>query len=146
MKTIFLLFHFSDVDDHFKNTKQVFEELALEKYSDEDCRIAQYVCSLVSTRAAFLASVGKCVCRIHSRSYMAYIDPKRPGPVAIKLRQAHSHFSTLYLFWKRETEIQNKWAHFRSQSQFFTVYSFCKSKTEIKIEWWTSSAANYCYS
>lgn len=48
----------SDVDDHFKNTKQVFEELALEKYSDEDCRIAQYVCSLVSTRAAFLASVG----------------------------------------------------------------------------------------
>lgn len=142
----FPLFLFSDVDDHFKNTKQVFEELALEKYSDEDCRIAQYVCSLVSTRAAFLASVGKCVCRVHSRSYIAYIDPKRPGPVAIKLRQAHSHFSSLYLFWKRETEIQNKWAHFRSQSQFFTVYSFCKSETEIKIEWWPSSAANYCYS
>jgi CHASE1-domain containing sensor protein len=49
----------SDVDDHFKNTKQVFEELSLEKYSDEDCRITQYVCSLVSTRAAFLASAGK---------------------------------------------------------------------------------------
>lgn len=48
----------SDVDDHFKNTKQVFDELGLEKYSDEDCRIAQYVCSLVSTRAAFLASAG----------------------------------------------------------------------------------------
>lgn len=100
-ENIILLFHFSDVDDHFKNTKQVFEELALEKYSDEDCRIAQYVCSLVSTRAAFLASVGKCVFRVHSRSYMAYIDPKRPGPV----RQAHSHFSTLYLFRKRVTEI-----------------------------------------
>lgn len=65
---IFLFFYFSDVDDHFKNTKQVFEELALEKYSDEDCRIAQYVCSLVSTRAAFLASVGKCVCHVPARS------------------------------------------------------------------------------
>lgn len=48
----------SDVDDHFKNTKQVFEELNLEKYTDEDCRIIQYVCSLVSTRAAYLASAG----------------------------------------------------------------------------------------
>lgn len=54
-----VLFMNSDVDDHFKNTKQVFDELGLEKYSDEDCRITQYVCSLVSTRAAFLASAGK---------------------------------------------------------------------------------------
>lgn len=49
----------SDGDDsHFKNTKQVFDELNLPKYTDEDCRIVQYVCSLVSTRAAYLASAG----------------------------------------------------------------------------------------
>ncbi|XP_021340978.1 hexokinase type 2-like isoform X2 [Mizuhopecten yessoensis] len=48
----------SDVDEHFKNTKQVFEELNIEKYTDEDCRIAQYVCSLISTRAAYLAAAG----------------------------------------------------------------------------------------
>lgn len=49
----------SDGDDsNFKCTKQVFAELNLQKYTDEDCRIVQYVCSLVSTRAAYLASAG----------------------------------------------------------------------------------------
>ncbi|KAK6185108.1 hypothetical protein SNE40_007416 [Patella caerulea] len=49
----------SDVDESdFKSTKQVFEELELTNYTDEDCRIALYVCSLVSTRAAYLASAG----------------------------------------------------------------------------------------
>ena len=51
--------YFSDgEDDQFKNTKQVFSELNLQKFTDEDCRIVQYVCSLVSTRAAYLASAG----------------------------------------------------------------------------------------
>lgn len=48
----------SDVDEHFKNTKQVFDELNLEKYTDEDCRVVQYVCSLISTRAAYLSAAG----------------------------------------------------------------------------------------
>lgn len=48
----------SDIDDGFKNTKQVFEELGLEHYTVEDCRIAQYVCSCVSKRAAYLAAAG----------------------------------------------------------------------------------------
>ncbi|KAK3095458.1 hypothetical protein FSP39_014927 [Pinctada imbricata] len=48
----------SDEEDNFTNTKQIFKELGFEKVSDEDCRIAQHVCSLVSTRAAYLASAG----------------------------------------------------------------------------------------
>lgn len=57
---MFFFVHFSDGDDSsFKCTKQVFAELNLTKYTDEDCRIVQYVCSLVSTRAAYLASAGK---------------------------------------------------------------------------------------
>lgn len=48
----------SDVDDGFKNTKQIFEELGLEHTTEEDCRIVQHVCGLVSTRAAYLASAG----------------------------------------------------------------------------------------
>lgn len=48
----------SDVDDGFKNTKMIFEELGLKHTSEEDCRIVQHVCCLVSTRAAYLASAG----------------------------------------------------------------------------------------
>ncbi|XP_052772317.1 hexokinase type 2-like isoform X2 [Mya arenaria] len=48
----------SDVDDHFKNTKQVFEELEIPNHTEEDCRIVQHVCCLISTRAAYLASAG----------------------------------------------------------------------------------------
>ncbi|XP_067657628.1 hexokinase-4-like isoform X2 [Haliotis asinina] len=48
----------SDVDDGFKNTKQVFDELNIEEFTEDDCRIAQYVCQAVSTRAAYLASAG----------------------------------------------------------------------------------------
>lgn len=48
----------SDVDDHFKNTKQVFDELAIPHHTEEDCRIVQHVCCLISTRAAYLASAG----------------------------------------------------------------------------------------
>lgn len=50
--------YFSDVDDHFKNTKQVFEDLMIPHHTEEDCRIAQHVCCLISTRAAYLASAG----------------------------------------------------------------------------------------
>lgn len=49
----------SDVDDHFKNTKQVFEELCIPQHTEEDCRIVQHVCCLISTRAAYLASAGE---------------------------------------------------------------------------------------
>lgn len=48
----------SDVNDHFKNTKQVFEDLDIKNYTEEDCRIVQHVCCLISTRAAYLASAG----------------------------------------------------------------------------------------
>ncbi|XP_041370914.1 hexokinase-1-like isoform X2 [Gigantopelta aegis] len=48
----------SDVDDGFKNTKQVFDELNIDHFNEEDCRIAQYVCAAVSSRAAYLASAG----------------------------------------------------------------------------------------
>lgn len=58
MKFTYNFLFFSDVDDGFKNTKQVFEELCIDNFNEEDCRIAQYVCSLVSTRAAYLASAG----------------------------------------------------------------------------------------
>lgn len=57
---MFISVIYSDVDDHFKNTKQVFEELSLPQYTEEDCRIVQHVCCLVSTRAAYLASAGVC--------------------------------------------------------------------------------------
>ena len=56
---ILLLFYcFSDDTDEFRHTRQVFEELEIEQYTIEDCRIVQYCCSLVSSRAAYLASAG----------------------------------------------------------------------------------------
>lgn len=54
------------MDDGFKNTKQVFDELCIDHFTEEDCRIAQYVCSLVSTRAAYLASAGKYIDQLTS--------------------------------------------------------------------------------
>ncbi|XP_029644605.1 hexokinase-2 isoform X2 [Octopus sinensis] len=48
----------SDIDDSFKNTKQVFQDLNLTNFMVEDCRIAQYVCSTISTRAAYLSAAG----------------------------------------------------------------------------------------
>ena len=53
------MFCFSDVDDGFKNTKMIFEELGLKHASEEDCTIVQHVCGLVSTRAAYLVSAGQ---------------------------------------------------------------------------------------
>lgn len=58
---ISFFFPFSDVDDHFKNTKQVFEELGIPNHTEEDCRIVQHVCCLISTRAAYLASAGNMI-------------------------------------------------------------------------------------
>nr|KAG5700615.1 hypothetical protein BaRGS_015445 [Batillaria attramentaria] len=44
--------------DSFKTTKQIFEELEIINVSEQDCRLARHVCSLVSRRAAFLSSAG----------------------------------------------------------------------------------------
>ena len=47
-------------EDNFRRTKQALEELGYDddQYSTEDCRNLQYICSIVSQRAAFLASAG----------------------------------------------------------------------------------------
>ena len=49
----------SDNDEFFRNTKQVLDELGIENYTSEDCKIVKYVCTLVSARAAFLSSAGE---------------------------------------------------------------------------------------
>lgn len=49
----------SDTDEFFRNTKQVLDELQVENYTTEDCKIVKYVCTLISARAAFLAAAGK---------------------------------------------------------------------------------------
>ena len=53
-----LLIHFSDHDEFFRNTKQVLDEMGVQNYTSEDCKIVKYICTLVSARAAFLASAG----------------------------------------------------------------------------------------
>ena len=42
----------------FKHTKNVLEQLGLNKPTYDDCAIVQYVCKLVSRRAAQLAAAG----------------------------------------------------------------------------------------
>ena len=49
---------FSDHDEFFRNTKQVLDEMGVQNYTSEDCKIVKYICTLVSARAAFLASAG----------------------------------------------------------------------------------------
>ncbi|KAK0070306.1 hexokinase-2-like isoform X1 [Biomphalaria pfeifferi] len=44
--------------DGFKVTKQIFDELDLTSHTEQDCRLVRHVCSLVSKRAAYLASAG----------------------------------------------------------------------------------------
>ncbi|KAH3708583.1 hexokinase-2-like isoform X2 [Dreissena polymorpha] len=48
----------SDHDEFFRNTKQVLDEIGVTNYTTEDCNIVKYICTLVSARAAFLASAG----------------------------------------------------------------------------------------
>ncbi|XP_048745632.1 hexokinase-2-like isoform X1 [Ostrea edulis] len=48
----------SDHDEFFRGTKQVLDELGIENYTSDDCKIVKYVCTLVSARAAFLSSAG----------------------------------------------------------------------------------------
>lgn len=55
----FLLFIYSDHDEFYRNTKQVLDDLGVQNYTTEDCKIVKYVCTLVSARAAFLSSAGK---------------------------------------------------------------------------------------
>lgn len=52
-------FVYSDHDEFFRGTKQVLDELGIENYTSDDCKIVKYVCTLVSARAAFLSSAGK---------------------------------------------------------------------------------------
>ncbi|KAK3742893.1 hypothetical protein RRG08_061490 [Elysia crispata] len=44
--------------DNFTVTKQIFDELELASHTEQDCRLVRHVCSLVSKRAAYLASAG----------------------------------------------------------------------------------------
>jgi len=44
--------------DTFTVTKQIFEELELVTHNEQDYRLVRHVCSLVSRRAAYLASAG----------------------------------------------------------------------------------------
>ncbi|XP_005089962.1 hexokinase-2 isoform X2 [Aplysia californica] len=44
--------------DNFTVTKQIFEELELVTHNEQDYRLVRHVCSLVSRRAAYLASAG----------------------------------------------------------------------------------------
>ncbi|RUS89595.1 hypothetical protein EGW08_002613 [Elysia chlorotica] len=44
--------------DNFAMTKEILEELELTSPTDQDCRLVRHVCSLVSKRAAYLASAG----------------------------------------------------------------------------------------
>jgi hypothetical protein len=53
------LFLYSDHDEFFRCTKQVLDELGIENYTSDDCKIVKYVCTLVSARAAFLSSAGE---------------------------------------------------------------------------------------
>ncbi|KAL8618135.1 hypothetical protein ACOMHN_034362 [Nucella lapillus] len=48
----------SDTDEFFRNTKQVLDELGVENYTTDDCKVVKYVCTLISARAAFLAAAG----------------------------------------------------------------------------------------
>lgn len=48
----------SDHDEFFRNTKQVLDEIGVNHYTSEDCKIVKYICTLVSARAAFLSSAG----------------------------------------------------------------------------------------
>ena len=57
--TIYFILFSSDHDEFFRNTKQVLDELGLEGYSSEDCKIVKYVCTLISARAAFLSAAGE---------------------------------------------------------------------------------------
>ena len=43
----------------FKHTKNVLEQLGFNKPTYDDCAIVQYVCKLVSRRAAQLSAAGK---------------------------------------------------------------------------------------
>ena len=54
----FMSSFFSDHDEFFRNTKQVLDEMGVQNYTSEDCKIVKYICTLVSARAAFLASAG----------------------------------------------------------------------------------------
>ncbi|XP_074644082.1 hexokinase-like isoform X2 [Tubulanus polymorphus] len=66
----------SDVDGRYKITKNIFRELGYDDIDAADCRTVQYVCSLVSARAAYLSSAGiaAIINRINSPEITVAID------------------------------------------------------------------------
>ena len=59
LMSLFHVWMCRDDSDTFKTTKQIFDELEIDNVTEQDCRLVRHVCSLVSRRAAFLASAGK---------------------------------------------------------------------------------------
>ena len=56
----FSLFHRSDErESRFVNTRHVLREIGYDDVTPDDCETVHQVCTLVSERAAFLASAGK---------------------------------------------------------------------------------------
>ena len=53
-----LFMRFSDAKGKYTNCREVLAELGLRNVSDQDCENVRYVCSVVSRRAAHLASAG----------------------------------------------------------------------------------------
>lgn len=72
--------------------------------------------------------------RFKSVTFLVSFDAvhRRPGPGAIKFRQAH--FGSVSLLHKKDIVEKARLIHFRSQSHFLTLYYVCKSETEIKNE------------
>lgn len=55
---LYLWIHSDEEFDNFVKTRQVLDELDVERYRVADCLVMQEVCSVVSTRAAYLAAAG----------------------------------------------------------------------------------------
>ena len=62
----FNLSDLSDVDkeNQFESTIKIIEDLGIEYASPQDCANVAYVCSVVSTRAAFLCAAGKTILQL----------------------------------------------------------------------------------
>ncbi|KAI0211829.1 Hexokinase type 2 [Lamellibrachia satsuma] len=72
--------------DGFTNTKQILDELGVETYSMDDCRHIQYICSTISSRAAYLASAG--IATLLNRVNMPNVTVAVDG----SLYRFHPHF------------------------------------------------------
>jgi hexokinase len=90
---MFCSFIRDNTEDNFRRTHIVLEELGYDKEecSDHDCGNIQYICSVVSQRAAFLASAGiaTLVNRIDKPMVTVAVDGS--------LYRFHPHFHTLMM-------------------------------------------------